>query len=197
MFEKEILGGLAAFIGLIGNVPYIIGILKGQIKPHVFSWGMWTLITGIAMVAQWSDGAGAGMWVMSVTFVICFFVAILAFKVGKKSDITLTDWLALFSVILAIPVWCVTQEPLTAVIMISMIDFIATYPSIRKGYHKPWDEGVSAYFFANLKFGLSLFALENFTFVTALYPASIIVVNSVLIVIVLARRRIVTRETAL
>lgn len=194
MLSNEILGFIAVAIGLAGNIPYLTGIFKGQIKPHVFSWGIWTLLTGVAAAAQWSDGAGPGMWVMLITFIVCLITTILAFKVGKKSDITVTDWIALVAALSAIPIWYVTKKPLTAVVIISIIDFVATYPSIRKGYQKPWDDGISAYAFANLKFIISLFALNNISLITALYPASIIIVNTIFILIIVSRRRVIPIE---
>ncbi len=193
ILSNEILGFVAVAIGLMGNIPYIVGILKGRIKPHVFSWTIWTLLTGIGSAAMWFDGAGPGMWVMFVTFVVCFITAILALKVGQKSDIARTDWVAFIAVLLAIPLWYATKDPLAAVIIISLIDLVSTYPSIRKGYVKPWDEGLSAYAFANLKFVISLFALDHISLTTTLYPVSVVIINFILIFVVLIRRRFIPR----
>lgn len=197
MSEKEILGALAVLIGLAGNIPYFIGIFKGQIKPHAFSWIIWTVLTAIAAAAQWVDGAGPGMWVTLITSILCFITVLFALKVGDKTDITKTDWIAFVAALSAIPFWYITKNPLGAVIVISVIDFIALYPTLRKGYAKPWEDGISAFAFANVKFIISLFALANFTVITTLYPASIIIANSIFILMILIRRRVIPKEITL
>ena len=194
VISNEVLGFVAVAIGLFGNVPYFIGIFKGHIKPHIFSWTIWTLLTGIAAAAQWVDGAGPGMWVTLITCLLCLITVLMAFKMGGKSDITKSDWVAFVSALLAIPVWYLTNNPLWAVIIISVIDFVALYPSIRKGYFKPWDDGISVFALANVKFTLSLFALENISLITTLYPASIIAANTIFILVILIRRRVIPKE---
>ncbi len=45
MFYKELLSAAAILLTFIAFFPYIRSIIKGTIKPHVFSWVIWGTTT--------------------------------------------------------------------------------------------------------------------------------------------------------
>ena len=49
---QELASGVAVAITVFGTVPYAIGMLRGQIRPHAFTWLVWTVTTLIAFVGQ-------------------------------------------------------------------------------------------------------------------------------------------------
>ena len=81
-------------------------------------------------------------------------------------------------------------------IIISVIDALGFYPTFRKSYHKPWEEFLTHYSLASIKFLLSLFALEQFNLTTTLYPASLIFMNAAFLAMTLWRRRVLPRKAA-
>jgi hypothetical protein len=81
------------------------------------------------------------------------------------------------------------------VILITLIDIIAYYPTIRKSWHKPHEEALLSYTIGSVKFFLSVVALSNFTIITMLYPVAIILANTALISLCLWRRKILTTQT--
>jgi len=192
MTFHEILGAAAIITGLYGYVPYVRGMMKVEVHPHMFSWFIWGLITWIAFAAQVSDGAGAGSWIMCVTGVFCLGIAAVAFKSGER-DITRSDWGFFGLSLAAIPLWVMTNNPLWSVILISLIDVLAMMPTVRKSWSRPWSESIEAYAVAGLKFMLSIFALENISLVTALYPAVVVGVNALFCAMLVVRRRGIAR----
>lgn len=114
--------------------------------------------------------------------------AILALKYGTK-DITRGDKISLIAALLAIIPWVLTDNPLWSVILVTLIDLLAYYPTIRKSWHEPHEEALLSYTIGTVKFGLSVMALSNFTLVTTLYPVAIIIANIVLISMCLWRRK--------
>lgn len=190
MDVKDIIGLTAAVINLAGYVPYFMGIHKGRVHPHVFSWFVWGLLTSIAVAAQIAGGAGPGMWVTAVSAVACLIIAGFALRYGEK-HITRSDWVAFIAALSAIPLWIVTKDPLWSVILITLIDAVAFWPTFRKSWSKPWDEAVATYIISSLKFVIGFFALTNVSLVTALYPISLVVLNGSFTVMILLRRRIV------
>lgn len=185
---KIILALLATLIGLIGYIPYFRDIFKGTTKPHVFSWFIWSLLTGIAFAAQVVEGAGPGAWVTGFTAVVCSAVAVLAFSKGEK-EITKSDWVCLVLALLGIALWLVTDNPLTAVIVVTITDALAFIPTFRKTYFKPHEETLTEYALAAVKFFISIIALESLTLSTWLYPASLVIMNGAFVVMALIRRR--------
>jgi hypothetical protein len=185
---KIILGIVATIVGFIGYVPYFRDIFKGKTKPHVFSWLVWAILTGVAFVAQLVDNAGPGAWVTGTTAIICLIVAILALTKGEK-QITRLDWFCFTASLTGIVLWIATDNPLLAVIVVTITDAIAFIPTFRKTYHKPYEETVVEYALGSLKFLLGIFALESLSITTWLYPASLVFMNGLFVVMAMVRRK--------
>lgn len=181
-------GAVATAIALVGYVPYFRDLYRGTTKPHAFSWLIWALLTGIAFAGQVSDSAGPGAWVTGFTAVVCFIVFILALSLGEKR-ITRFDWICLWFSLAAIPLWMATKTPLWSVILITAIDAAGFLPTIRKAYVKPWEETAVTFLLSAVKFMVALVALENFSIITALYPLSLVVMNTGFFLMLLYRRQ--------
>ncbi len=185
---KETLGIASIVVGFAGYVPYLHGMAKGRVHPHVFSWLVWTLLTGIGFMLQMQDHAGPGAWVTGFTAFVCAIVTAWSLKVGEKT-ITGSDWAAFIAALVTIPLWLGAHSPLMAMVLITMIDSLAFWPTFRKSWWKPWDEALPEYWAAVIKFGLALFALSHVTIVSALYPAALVVLHLAFIVMAGLRRK--------
>lgn len=185
---KTALGIIATIMALISYVPYIRNMLSGKTKPHAFSWLVWGVLTAIAFVGQVSDGAGPGAWVTGFTACVSFFIFVTALRTGEK-DITKSDWLSLVGAGVAMLLWWATSDPLIAVILITVIDALGFFPTFRKSYHKPYQETAITFAISALKFVIAIIALENLTPTTWLYPASLVVMNGIFVVMLLIRRK--------
>lgn len=188
--HKTFLGIFASIIAIIAYIPYFYDIFKGKTKPHIFSWLIWSLLGGIAYTAQVVKGAGAGSWQNGIVTLIYLVVAVLAIFRGEK-NITKTDKLTFGGAILALGLWAITDDPLSAVILASAIDTIAYIPTFRKAYHKPSEETLSAFIMSATAIFISLFALESYSPATWLYLACLLVTDSAFIIMLLVRRNII------
>lgn len=186
---QELLGGLAVALGLFGYAFYVRGILQGKVKPHAFTWFVWGLLTAIAFVAQVTEDGGAGAWVTGVTALCSFGFAAIGLGASSRAYITRSDWIFFVGALLTIPVWYLTGSPLWSVIIITVTDAVAFAPTFRKAYFHPQTENSWTYLLSGLKFVVALFALQSFTWTTALYPASLVVANFVFVGMVVWRRR--------
>ncbi len=185
---KAILGAAAAIIALGGYVPYFRDIFSGKTKPHAFSWLIWASLQGIGFAGQISDSAGPGAWITGITAVACMCIFVLAIFRGEK-NITPSDWVCLLSAGMAIPLWLATSTPLWSVILISVIDVIGFVPTYRKSYSRPFDETGITYTVSGFTFIISIVALQNYSVITVLYPATLVVANLVFALMLYARRR--------
>lgn len=189
--DTQILGGLATLIAFVSYIPYIWTTLKGTTKPHGFMWFIFGLLMAIGFAAQISDHAGPGAWMNGFSAIVCFFIAFLAFFKGTYQA-TRTDWMAFLGALAAIPVWLATDDPLYAVILITVIDALGFYPTFRKTYFAPHDELLFTYNLSVIKLVISLLAIENVTIVTTLYPASLVFMNGLFVIVILIRRKVVS-----
>jgi membrane-bound ClpP family serine protease len=184
----EIFGLLAALLGFVLHVPYLIQTIRGTIKPHPFSWILWALLTFIAFFAQFLDNAGPGAWVTGVVGTMTLLIALASTKNGfqniKRADI------AMFVIgLFTIPLWIATEDPTLSVIIVVAIDLIAFAPTYRKSYYNPYDEPLYLYSWNVLRHVITLFAIVNITIATALFPFMVAIANGSLVIFLLWRRR--------
>lgn len=189
---QNTLGILAVIIGFIGYVPYFRTIFNGKTKPHAFTWLVWGVLTGIAFVGQVVGDGGAGAWVTGFTAFISFTIFVLALAKGIK-DFPLADWLCLVGCAAALGVWAFTNDPLSAIILITVIDALAFAPTFRKSYSKPYSEPMFTYAMSGLKFLVALFALQELSLVTVLYPASLVIANGAFVLLLVVQRKRLTK----
>lgn len=188
MDYKFVLGISAIVIAFVSYIPYVRDIFAGKTKPHAFSWFIWGVLTAIGFAGQLAGGAGSGAWVTGFTALACFSISIVGLVKGRK-NIIFVDWLSLIGAGVALFLWYLTKNPLLSVILVTVIDALGFFPTFRKSYSKPQEETLSTYFLSGLKFLISLFALQNFTILTALYPVSLVVMNWLFIAMLIVRRK--------
>lgn len=188
--NKILLGLISSVIAVGAYIPYFRDIFKGKTKPHIFSWFIWGLLGGITYIAQVVKGAGAGSWANGLTALICLVIAGLSITRGEK-NITLTDKLSFGGAILALILWFLTKNPLSAVILACVIDTLAYVPTFRKAYKKPFEETLPAFITTTIGIIISLLALEAYSATTWLYPTVLVISNSLFIVMLLLRRKLI------
>lgn len=185
---NEIIGLGASAIGLASYVPYFRDIFLNKTRPHIFSWFVWGIISSTAFFLQRSAGAGPGTWAIGLSSMACFLITILAFfKGGFK--VVVFDWLAFLGALLGITLWLITDNPLLAIIFISLADFLAFTPSFKKAYYEPGAETLSTWVFSAFKFFLILLATETYSWLTIIYPLSLVLSNSAFSFMLIIRRR--------
>lgn len=188
MNVKEYLGIAAVVIAFVGYVPYIRDLLAGRTKPHMFSWIIWSLLTAIGLFAQLSDNAGPGAWTTILTLVLCLFITAMSIKKGTRS-ISVIDWVSLSFGIGATVLWVVVKTPLYSVILVTIADLFGLLPTLRKTYYRPHEETLSTYALSGVKYVFAIFAMNNISLITALYPVYLICANAVFVSLALIRRR--------
>jgi hypothetical protein len=191
IYYKETLSAIAIVLTFVAFVPYIRSILSNQIKPHVFSWAIWSITTLVVFFAQVEDGAGVGAWATGVSGCVTVLIACLAY--WKRADISITrlDWLFLTAALFSLPMWYFTSDPLWAVIILTAVDVLGFGPTIRKAYSFPYSESLLFFIIFAARDLLVITALENYTVTTVLFPASIVMSCITLSVIVMYRRKTV------
>ncbi|MAQ99597.1 MAG: hypothetical protein CMI00_03565 [Oceanospirillaceae bacterium] len=185
---KEMISALAMALTFIAFFPYIRSVLKGRVRPHMFSWLIWGLATGSVFFAQLADGAGAGAWPIGFSGMLTFLIGGLAWL--KRADVTITrsDWVFFITALAALPIWYLTSDPLWAVIILTGIDLLAYGPMLRKTWHQPWSESLTFMLLFGMRNYLVLFALEHYSLTTVLFPAATAVALSATVAMIVWRR---------
>jgi len=185
---KEIIGIIAVVLTFLSYIPYFRDIIKHKTHPHLYTWGLWGLLTVLIFALQISDNAGPGAYVTLFAGLMCLIVILLSLKYGKR-DITLSDTVVAILALLAIGLWLIADQPVLSIILVTIADMLAFIPTVRKSWDKPHSETLSLYVTNTLRFTLILFALDNYSILTALWVVAWIAANFLFSMILVIRRR--------
>ncbi|VVB73532.1 Uncharacterised protein [uncultured archaeon] len=190
---KLILAIVSAIVGTISFLPYIRDIFLKKTKPHSYSWLIWTILQATGVVAMLSGGAGLGVVALSVGVAFCGFIFLLSLRYGTK-NITRFDTLCFIGALLATGFYVFLNDALLSVVLVTFIDFVAFLPTLRKAYEEPYTETFSTFLLSGIANLLALGALDVFSVTTALYPASLVITNSICSSIILLGKNKKTRR---
>lgn len=184
---KEVIAIVAALLAIAGNLPYLWDMLKGRVKPHPYTWFVWTLVSGIIFFGQVAKGAGIGALptAASEVFTLCIFL--FSLKYGFKG-ITKVDTFFLVCALCAVGLWLYSNDPTYSVIIAVGIDLIAFIPTLRKTWKHPSSETPILYGSNVLRHILALFSLQAYNITTTLHSISMIILNSFMTTIILFRK---------
>lgn len=185
---KQIISLIAVFLTFIAYIPYYRDIIKGKTHPHIYSWTLWGLLTILIVALQIKGGAGWSALVTASAGLLCIGVIILGIKKGKR-DITVSDKVTAALSLAAIGFWLIANQPVVSILLGVVADLLAFYPTVRKSWHKPYTETLSLYATNTLRFLLALIALENYTILAALWPATWALANGLFSLMLIMRRK--------
>lgn len=191
---KIIFAILSLIISLMAFYPYLRDIFLGKTKPHVYTWLIWTITQGTAVFALWYGGGGWGAVELTVGTFLVFIIFLFSLKRGTK-NITKSDTVILFVALLSIFIWWKLNNPIFAVIMVSLIDLFGYIPSYRKCWNEPWSETLSTWALFALGNIFAIFALNEYNILTLTYLITIIIGNFILVAISLLRRNLKKSES--
>jgi hypothetical protein len=184
---KDILAVIAAIIAVAGNLPYIRDAFTKRVKPHPYTWLVWTIVSAIVFFGQIAKGAGIGALPAGVaeifTIVIFLFSLQYGFKYVKK-----TDTYFLVAALLGIIPWLIFDNPTISIIIAVTIDLIAFVPTLRKTYLHPETETPILYGSNVLRHVLTLFSLQAYNIATMLHSIAMIITNTTMVGLILKEK---------
>ncbi len=185
---KETFAIIAALLAVAGNLPYLWDILKGRVKPHPYTWLVWSLVSGIVFFGMLAKGAGIGALPVAASEIFTLIIFLFSLKYGFKS-VTKIDTVFLSVALIAIIPWVLTNDPTLSVVIAVGIDLIAFGPTLRKTWLHPSTETPLLYVSNILRHTLGLFSLQTYNIATTLHSLAMIVTNTAMTAIILLRRK--------
>ena len=181
---KEFIVVVAALLAVVGNVPYLLDILKGRVKPHPYTWFVWTLVSAIIFFGQLAKGAGIGAIPTAASELFTLIIFLFSLKYGFKRIAKIDTFFLLCALLGLIP-WFITKDPTISVIIAVTIDLIAFTPTIRKTWKEPKTETPLLYSMNVARHILALFTLGAYNIATTLHSIAMITTNSLMTVLIL------------
>lgn len=194
---KSWLSAIAVFLTCVAFLPYILSILRGHTRPHVFSWVVWGINTSVAFFATFHAGGGIfGSGVILFSAAVTLFIAVLAYIKRTDVSITLVDWLFFIVALAAMPLWYWANDPLWAIYLITLIELLGFGPTFRKTWRQPFSESMTFMVLLVVRNALVIAALDRHTITTVLFPAAMAVACLALITIMAWRRPQIVPSTS-
>jgi hypothetical protein len=179
---------IASILAVIGNVPYLLDIVHKRIKPHPYTWFIWTIVSGVTFFGQVAGGGGVGAIPTAASEIFTLVIFLFSLQYGFK-NIARTDTYFLIAAILGLIPWFLTNDPTLSVVIVVIIDVIAFIPTIRKTFAHPDTETPILYSMNVLRHILALFSLEAVNIATSFHSVMMIMTNSIMTAIIVKKRK--------
>lgn len=185
---KLALGILALLLNIAGYVPYIRDIFLGVVKPHRYTWGIWTILTTVACVNQIANHGGWSALFFISTAVLVPVTFLLSLKYGQGGAV-LIDRICLALAILLLIYWIGGRNTHYSTYLAVTIDALGALPTLTKTYRHPGTETYPQWVLAAVAGVLTLFTVPSFALVVIIYPIYIAVMNGAVVGIKFLRER--------
>lgn len=180
---KIILVVIASLLALVGNIPYLRDVIKGKVKPHPYTWFIWTIVSGVVFFGQLAKGAGIAVIATGISEIFTLVIFLFSLKYGFKNPPKIDKYFLCLALLGLIP-WFITKDPTTSVITVVLIDLVAFIPTLRKTYCFPKSETPILYGSNVLRHSLILATLGSYNIATMLHSISMIITNTIMVIFI-------------
>ncbi|KWI99906.1 hypothetical protein [Burkholderia stagnalis] len=187
----SIFGVVGSAVSLLAAIPYGLAIFRRAVRPHLFTWLIWSAVTAIAAAGQWAAGAGPSAWCTAAIAATCFLTFVASIFRGERGW-TLSDWVFLGAAFSAIPVWVLTKDPTASICLVTLIELAGLGPTVRKTFRDPWSESLVYFALCVVKYALAVLALRTWSVAVALYPIVNIAASIGVCMLMIVRRRVLS-----
>jgi hypothetical protein len=183
---KEAFAITAALLAIAGNLPYLWDILKGRVKPHPYTWLVWSIVSATVFFGMLAKGAGIGALPTAASEIFTIIIFLFSLKYGFKG-VTRIDTIFLIVALAGLIPWALTKDPTLSVVIAVGIDLVAFVPTLRKTWARSSTETPVLFGLNVSRHILALFSLQAYNIATTLHSIVMIAINSAMVGIILAR----------
>lgn len=175
----SLVGAGASLLLLALIIPYIRSIVTSTTRPSAVSWFGWATLFIIATAAQASKGVDWSLAIPLISSISTTSIAFTALYMGRAVW-TRADGICIALTILAIILWAITKEPLTALVLSMVADLSVTIPTIIKTYQDPSSEPATLWVLYVIGVVLEVAATQSFTVYNLLFPVYTVIGSAII-----------------
>ncbi len=132
-------------------------------------WWIYVVLFSLLFAAQASAGA-SWLLVVTATYILTAgFIAVLSLKYGFGS-FHKRDTISILIAALGLLVWLITSKPLTAIVIVIIVDIAGFWLTLVKTWHAPYSETLIFWQVTFIAAILSVFAAGTWNFTIIIYP---------------------------
>ncbi len=188
---------VASLLAVIGNISYLKDTLAGRVKPHPYTWFIWSIVSMTTFLGGVAKGAGIGAIPTGIAegFTILIFLLSLKylFKDHARHIRPIDNYFLGIAVLGLIP-WFLTNDPTISVVIMVGIDIVAFIPTLRKTWMHPETEKPLLYGMNVGRHALTLLSLGSYNIATTIHSIAMIFINTLMVLFI--RRKSSGKEIA-
>jgi len=181
---------IGAVIASVGGFYYLVETIRGKTKPNRVTWLLWGLFPMIIFVAQRAQGVEGLSWASFAAGLTPFLILLASF-INKEAywKTEPRDYYLMGAAIAGIVLWAATDNPNLAIVFSLVADIFAGLPTFIKAYRFPETESAVAYAISTFGFGLSILAIQTYTFETYAFVIYLFAMNGLLAILASRKRQ--------
>ncbi len=193
---KIVFGILSSLFVFVGMIPYIRGIQKKKIQPHILSWLGWGFLATLGATAMLSNIFNWGAVFIATNAASCFVIVVysLVKKVGVWK-VSGYDYGLFISGLIGLILWQISSNPDLAIFFTLLADLFFGIPTLIKIYKRSYSETIFPWVVASLAGFCGLLAVSYLSFTEIAYPVYLAIFDfSVLALLLFSRRKFLRKK---
>jgi hypothetical protein len=185
---RDALGLLSVALAILAAAIYIAQTLRGEVRPHPLSWFLFGILSLTGYLVQRDEGARQGSWTLLAMTVICFLFVAASVARGER-NFSRQEWAFAVAGGAVFVIYLFTWQANIAAGLTTLVDALGYGPTFVRGWSHPRKDSVTSFALNGAKFIPSLMAMDPISFATSFYPATLLVLNTAVATMLVARRR--------
>lgn len=170
------IGEFSVVISVAGIIPYVVGIVRGNVRPERTTWFVWSLILALSIWGYHSMGADDSVLFLVGDLIATGIVFLLSLWRGIGGW-TRLDISCLVIALLGLLLWQTSAVPSYGVCGALIADAVALVPTILKALHSPDSETPVTYAFSSLAAACGIVAVGSCDIQLLVYPVYLFFAN--------------------
>ena len=182
---KLILALVASGLALVGNISYLKDAWCERVKPHPYTWFIWSIVSMTTFFGGLVKGAGVGALPTGIAEAFTIIIFLISLKyLGKAGHIRPIDHVFLVIALLGLVPWYLTSDPTISVVTVVLVDLVAFVPTLRKTWFHPESEKPLLYEMNVARHLLTLSSLGAYNVATVIHSVAMIMTNSLMTIFI-------------
>ena len=187
------LGYISFIISVVGALPYLWLVVKGRVRPERATWGIWTLILVLSVMAYKSQGAGDSLWFLVGDLTITGAIFAASLWRGKGGHDRL-DVVCVLIAVAGLLLWLVTSNPLMQLVGVMLADMVAIVPTVRKTLEQPFEESATTFGASSVAALLGVLSVDTWDTILIAYPLYLYTANLITAIVIVTAQKVARKE---
>jgi hypothetical protein len=184
---KSFFLAISVLVTLVAVLPYLKDIVKGTTKPNLVSWITWTLLTGVATIAELVAGEQVAAIFTGAACLETLAVVLFGLNKGFVKYTAFDVWCQI-GALTGFVLWWLFNSPAVAVMAAVTIDLIGALPTVRHSWLAPGEETWQTYALSGLGGFFALLALTTYNWTSLPYAVYIVLINVLMTLVIIGRK---------